>query len=148
MQIINISIATVRVWLRYTDQPEPQQIREAPLPEKCCPYFMQHTLILDNISQRSTDDLLRPTTVLPFYIPTMAGSCPGFTKPVETGPAWPVTGQTGPARFRFGFGLGRYQTGPNSNLNSKKWKIPKKIPKNTSRCDESNGIKFSQNSFI
>ena len=95
---------------------------------------MQHTLILHNISQRSTDDLLRPTTVLPFYIPTMAGSCPGFTKPVETGPA----------RFRFGFGLGRYQTGPNSNLNSKKWKIPKKIPKNTLRCDESNGVKFSQ----
>ena len=28
----------------------------------------------------------------------------------------------------------------NSNLNSKKWKIPK----NTSRCDESNGVKFSQ----
>ena len=27
-------------------------------------------------------------------------------------------------------------------------KNSKKIPKNTSRCDESNGIKFSQNSFI
>ena len=32
----------------------------------------------------------------------------------------------------------------NLNLNSKKWKILKKIPKNTSRCDEFNGVKFSQ----
>ena len=32
----------------------------------------------------------------------------------------------------------------NLNLNSKEWKIPKKISKNISRCDESNGVKFSQ----
>ena len=31
----------------------------------------------------------------------------------------------------------------NSNLNSKNEKFSK-IPKNTSRCDESNGVKFSQ----
>ena len=27
---------------------------------------------------------------------------PGFTKPVGTGPVWPVIGQIGPDRFRFG----------------------------------------------
>ena len=32
----------------------------------------------------------------------------------------------------------------NLNLNSKKMKNSQKIPKNTSRCDESNGVKFSQ----
>ena len=32
----------------------------------------------------------------------------------------------------------------NSNLNSKKMKNSQKIPKNISRCDESNGVKFSQ----
>ena len=32
----------------------------------------------------------------------------------------------------------------NSNLNLKKMKNSQKIPKNTSRCDESNGVKFSQ----
>ena len=36
----------------------------------------------------------------------------------------------------------------NLNLNSKNKKFPKKISKNTSRCDESNSVKFSQNSFI
>ena len=58
---------------------------------------------------------------------------PGFTKPLGTGPIWPVTVQTGP---------GRYQTGPNSKFKFelKKWKISK----NTSRWDESNGVKFSQ----
>ena len=30
------------------------------------------------------------------------------------------------------------------NLNSKNEKFPKKIPKNTLRCDEYNGVKFSQ----
>ena len=46
----------------------------------------------------------------------------------------------------FGFGLGRYQTGPNLKFKFelKKMKISKKILKNTSRCDESNGVKFSQ----
>ena len=59
-------------------------------------------------------------------------SQPGFTKPVK-----PV---------RPGSGLGRYQTGPNSKFKfeSKNEKFLKKISKNTSRCDESNGVKFSQ----
>ena len=67
----------------------------------------------------------------------------GFTKPVRFYrlPVKPV---------RPGFGLGRYQTSPNSKFKFefKKMKIPKKIPKNTSRCDKPNGVKFSQNSFI
>ena len=47
---------------------------------------------------------------------------------------------------RSGFGLGRYQTGPNSKFKFefKKMKNSLKIPKNTSRCDESNGVKFFQ----
>ena len=47
---------------------------------------------------------------------------------------------------RSGFGLGRYQTGPNSKFKFefKKMKNSQKNPKNTSRCDESNGVKFSQ----
>ena len=47
---------------------------------------------------------------------------------------------------RPGFGLGRYQTGPNSKFKFelKKIKNSQKFPKNTSRCDESNGVKFSQ----
>ena len=56
-----------------------------------------------------------------------------------------------PVRFdrlpvRSGSGLGWYQIGSNSKFKFKfkKWNILKKIPKNTSRCDESNGIKFSQ----
>ena len=53
----------------------------------------------------------------------------GFTKPVGTGPVW---AGTKPAQIQ------------NLNLNSKKWKILKKIPKNTSRFDKSNGVKFSQ----
>ena len=54
---------------------------------------------------------------------------PWFTKPV-----------------RPGFGLGRYQTGPNSKFKFefKKMKNSQKIPKNTLRCDEPNGVKFSQ----
>ena len=47
---------------------------------------------------------------------------------------------------RSGSGLDRYQTGPNSKFKFKfkKMKNSQKIPKNTSRCDESNGVKFSQ----
>ena len=47
---------------------------------------------------------------------------------------------------RPGFGLGRYQTGPNSKFKFKfkKMKNSQKIPKNTSRYDESNGVKFFQ----
>ena len=47
---------------------------------------------------------------------------------------------------RPGSGLSWYQTGPNSKFEFefKKWKIPQKIPKNTLRCDESSGVKFSQ----
>ena len=52
--------------------------------------------------------------------------------------------QTGePVRpVRPGSSLGRYQTGPNSKFKFK-FKI-RKISKNTLRCDESNGVKFSQ----
>ena len=47
---------------------------------------------------------------------------------------------------RSGSGLDRYQTGPNSKFKFKfkKMKNSQKIPKNTSRCDEFNGGKFSQ----
>ena len=47
---------------------------------------------------------------------------------------------------RPGSGLVRYQTGPNSKFKFKfkKMKNSQNIPKNTSRCDESNGVKFSQ----
>jgi len=47
---------------------------------------------------------------------------------------------------RPGSGLGRYQIGPNSKFKFEFKKIKKflKIPKNISRCDESNGVKFSQ----
>ena len=43
-------------------------------------------------------------------------------------------------------GLGRYQTGPNSKFKFefKKIKNSQKISKNTLRCDEFNGVKFSQ----
>ena len=43
-------------------------------------------------------------------------------------------------------GFGWYQTGPNSKFKFKfkKMKNSQKIPKNTSMCDESNGVKFSQ----
>ena len=49
----------------------------------------------------------------------------------RSGPV-PVSAGTQPAKIQ------------NSNLNSKNEKFPKKIPKNTSRCDESNSVKFSQ----
>ena len=51
---------------------------------------------------------------------------------------------------RSGSGLGRYQTGPNSKFKFefKKMKNSQKIPKNTSRCDKSNGANFLKNSFI
>ena len=47
---------------------------------------------------------------------------------------------------RTGSGLGRYQTGPNSKFKFKfkKMKNFQKIPKNTSKCDKSNCVKFSQ----
>jgi len=62
---------------------------------------------------------------------------PGLTKPSVTGPVWPV---------RTGSGLVRYETGPNSKLKFefKKMKNFQKNPKNISRCDESNDVKFSQ----
>ena len=49
-----------------------------------------------------------------------------------------------PVRTRSG--LGRFQTVPNLKFKFefKKIKNSQKIPKNTSRCDESNGVKFSQ----
>ena len=48
---------------------------------------------------------------------------------------------------RLGSGLDRYQTGPNLKFKFKfkKMKNSQKIPKNTSRCDESNGVKFFKN---
>ena len=50
---------------------------------------------------------------------------PWFTKPVGTSPVWPVTGQTGPARFWFGSVSNRFKF----KFDLKKWKIPKKILK-------------------
>ena len=43
-------------------------------------------------------------------------------------------------------GLVRYETGPNSKFKFefKKMKNSPKNPKNTSRCDESNDVKFSK----
>jgi len=69
-------------------------------------------------------------------------SSAGFTKSLGTGPVWPVTGQTGPARFRFGPVSNR----PKFKIQIwiQKMKNSQKISKNTSRCDESNGVKFSQ----
>ena len=48
--------------------------------------------------------------------------------------------------IRPGSGLGRYQTGPNSKFKFefKKMKNSQKNSKNTSRCDEYNGVKFSK----
>ena len=44
-----------------------------------------------------------------------------------------------------GSGSGRFQTGPNSNFKFElKNKNSQKISKNTSSCDESNGVKFFQ----
>ena len=54
----------------------------------------------------------------------------GFTKPLKTDPV-PVWAGIKPAQIQ------------NSNLNSKNEKFSK-ISKNTSICDESNGVKFSQ----
>ena len=71
---------------------------------------------------------------------------PGFTKPVGTGPAWPVTGY----RSRSGSGLGRYQTGPNSKFKFelKKWKIPKKFLKILQGATNLMVSNFLENSFI
>ena len=62
---------------------------------------------------------------------------PGFTKPVRFDRLQSV---------RPGFGFDRYQIGPNSKFKFefKKMKIFQKISKNTLRCDESNGVNFSQ----
>ena len=38
--------------------------------------------------------------MIPVY--DKVGLDPGLTEPSVTGPVWPVTGQTGPDRFRFG----------------------------------------------
>ena len=63
----------------------------------------------------------------------------GFFLPAGTGPETAVTGQTGPDRFRYR---------PVSNRSKFKIQIwiqkNKKIPKNTSSCDESNGYKIFQ----
>ena len=66
------------------------------------------------------------------------GAHPGFTKPAGTGP---VTGLTGPVLIPAGFKPVQIQI---LNLNSKKWKNPKKNLKNTSSCDEFNDVKFFQ----
>ena len=55
----------------------------------------------------------------------------GLTKSVGIGPV-SVRAGTKPTQIQ------------NSNLNSKNKKFPKKVTKNTSRCDESNGVKFSK----
>jgi len=79
---------------------------------------------------------------------------PGFRTAFFSGTPRRVQGSPNPwepVRFnrlpvRSGSGLGRYQTGPNSKFKFKlkNKKFPKKFPKNISRCDEYNGIKFSQ----
>ena len=60
--------------------------------------------------------------------------------PTGTGPETAVTGVTGPDRFRYR----RLETGPNSKfkVEFKKMKKSQKNPKNTSSCDEFNGVKF------
>jgi len=62
--------------------------------------------------------------------------------PTGTGPETAVTGATGPDRFRYRPVANR----PNSKFKFelKKMKNSQKIPKNTSRCDESNGVKNFQ----
>ena len=68
----------------------------------------------------------------------------GLKKPFGTGPVTAVTGLTGPARP--GSGSGRLETGSNLNFKFEFQKMEKfqKILKNTSSCDESNGVKFFQ----
>ena len=59
----------------------------------------------------------------------------------QTGGNW-----SGLTAVRPGSGLGWYQIGPNSKFKFK-FKINEKIsknPRNTSRCDDSNGVKFSK----
>ena len=58
----------------------------------------------------------------------------------------PVSYRTKPEPVRAGSGSGRFQTSPNSKfkLKFRKMKNSQKIPKNISRYDESNGVKFSQ----
>ena len=92
-------------------------------------------------SPRRSDRLRHPLEKRREYVLSYVLN-PGFAKPL------------GPVRFdrlpvkpvRPGSGLGRYQTGPNSKFKFefKKMKNSQKIPKNTSRCDESNGVKFSK----
>ena len=56
------------------------------------------------------------------------------------------TGYRGYRSNRPGSGSGRLETGPNSNFKFEfeKMKKSQKILKNTSSCDESNGVKFFQ----
>jgi len=78
--------------------------------------------------------------VLPFAILVAHTSSAVVNRVNQTGGN--RSGQTGPARFH----LGRYQTGSNLKFKFKfkKMKNSKKNSKNTSRCDESNAVKFSQ----
>ena len=89
------------------------------------------------------DGVMPSAVPMNFQERVMPDPSPEFAKPVGTGPVWPVTDQTGPARFRFG----PVPNWPKFKIQisiQKNEKLPKKIPKNTSRCDESNGVKFSQ----
>ena len=57
-----------------------------------------------------------------------------------TGPKTAVSGVTGADRFRYRLVSNRSKF----KFEFKKMKNSQKIPKITSRCDESNGVKFSQ----
>ena len=77
-----------------------------------------------------------------YYNPTSLVQKPGLTKPWE-----PVRFDQLPVKPVWAdYGFGRYPTSPNSKFKFefKKLKNSQIIPKNTLRCDESNGVKFFQ----
>ena len=83
----------------------------------------------DLFHRHKKDSLARSETCLRARV-SIKASHPGLKKPTGTGPETAVTGQTGPnLKFEFEF---------------KKMKNSQKIPKNTSSCGESNGVKFFQ----
>ena len=67
-----------------------------------------------------------------------SGFWSGFPLPVRTGPVWPVTGQTGPVRFRF----------VKIQIWIKKRKIPKKILKILQGAINLMVLNFLKNLFV
>ena len=92
-------------------------------------------------SPRRSDRLRHPLEKRREYVLSYVLN-PGFAKPLGTGPVWPVTSQIGPARFWFGPVPNRLKFKIQIWI-QKNEKFPKN-PKNTSRCDESNGVNFFQ----